>query len=373
MRMKKIWILLIVLILGSVAFHYFMEARRPAGDPGQLRRMGNFKEAERSARIKYKETKDPAYLEIQLSIIEDTGNSKRLIKEARQALKDYPGNNAFKWCLARALLFAAATFPNDKQFGEWITEAESLTAELEKNNFTSPEVPGSIPLLKAEAAYLCQNWADADKYAAQTLEIGTTPGETGDLYQLRCDVAMREGRLQDAEHYLETALKAVEESAGSSYYGLRSFREEALGIKDLLLDIPFTEAQIEELVKIHNDLLQQGFVDPTVIDDSDHEATIQLMRNFASCRERNDYAGILKLLESVLNSSAAYTPRCFFSEAVDRPFRLACINLGAGKAAMAMKDYDKAEHYFKEALKIHPKDKTVEQKLEEVRNLKNKN
>lgn len=371
--MKKIWILIIVLIAGTVAFQYFIHARRPAGNPGELRRLGKFSEAERAAKIKYKETKDPAYLEMQLGIIEDTGDSKRLIKAARQSLKDYPDNNSFKWCLARALLFAAATFPNDKQFSEWIEEAESITAELEKNNFSSPEVPGAIAVLKTEAAYLRQNWAEADKYAAQALEEGTTAGEIGDLYQLRCDVAMRDGRLKDAEHYLEMALQSVEEAAGSSYYGLRSFREEALGIKDLLLDIPFTEAQVKELAAIHNDLLQKGFVDPTIIDDTDYEATLQFMFTYASYREHKNYEGLIKILEGVLNSPSAHSPRCFFSEAVDYPFRLACIYLGAGKAAMAMGDYEKAEHYFNEALKVHPKDKTVELKMEENRKLKNNN
>ncbi|MCR5662887.1 MAG: tetratricopeptide repeat protein [bacterium] len=371
--MKKIWILIIVLIAGTVAFQYFIHARRPAGDPGNLRRMGNFKEAERSARIKYKETKDPAYLEMQLGIIEDTGDSKRLIKAARQSIKDYPDNNSFKWCLARALLFAAATFPNDKQFGEWVDEAESITSELEKNNFTAPEVPGAIAVLKTEIAFLRQNWTEADKYAAQALEEGTTAGETGDLYQLRCDIAFREGRTEDAVNFLDKALESVEEAAGSSYYGLRSFREEALGIKDILFDIPFTEAQVDELVRIHNDLLQKGFVDPTVIDDSEHESTIQFMRVFITYRKQKNYEGILEILEGAINSPDAHTPRCFFSEAVDHPFRLNALYFGAGKTAMAMKNYDKAEHYFEEALKIHPKDKNVEQKLQETRNLKNKN
>lgn len=368
--MKRIWIILFALIIASAAFYFINEARRPAGDPGNLRRMGRFSEAERAAKIKYKETKDPAYLEMQLGIIEDTGDSRRLIKAARQSIKDYPDSNSFKWCLARALLFAAATFPNDKKYGEWIDEAEAITAELEKNNFSAREVPGAIAVLKAEAAFLCQNWDDADKYAAQALEKGTTAGETGDIYQMRCDIALREGRLKDAEIFMDQALESVEEAAGSSYYGLRSFREEALGLKDLLFDIPFTEAQIKELETIHHDLLQKGFVDPTTIDDSDYESTIQFMRQFLAFREQKNYQGIINILDSALNASDTHTPRCFFSEAVDNPFRLACICIGAGKAAMAMEDYEKAEHYFNEALKFHPKNKTVEEKLEEVRKLK---
>ncbi len=360
-----------MLIAGSAVFYFINDARRPAGDPGQLRRLGNFREAERAAKIKYKETKDPRYLDIMLGIIEDTGNSKRLIKTARQCIKEYPNNNTFKWYLGKALLFAAATFPDDKQFEEWVKEAETITDELEKNQFTDPEVPGTIPILKMEAAFLRQNWTDADKYAVQALELGTTTGETGDLYQLRFDTALRENRKEDAIFFMDKALESVEEASKSSYYGLRAFREEALAVKDIFFDIEMTNEKIDDLVKLHNDILQKGLFDPTDPEDKEYHEVVSVLRKIIELRNEQNHEALIQLAESCINASPTHSPRCFFSEAVATPFRNVYINFAAGKSALTMKDYDKAEHFFNEALKAHPKDKMIEEKLKEIEVLKN--
>ncbi len=347
------------------------DAFRPVnGDPNDprfLRQHGEFAKALKI--LNERQQKEPSAeqaVEI-LSIIEDTGNALEQVAQARQFAKQYPQDDAIRWSLAKGLLFAAATYhlvPERKKDVEaWMHEAATLIQQLEKSKFVAPEVPGYLAILKAELAFLRGQWAEAEKYCKEGLRLGTTAGETGDLYSMLFDIAVRQGKRQEASQYLDQALQVVAQSSANSYYGLRMFREEVLIVKEFVLDKPFVTTDLDKLLAIHNDLLQCGFVDPTSPNDSEAIELHKALRVYVTKRDAGDYAACLKIIQSFIDNKPNHTPRCFFSEGVSAPLRPYYLNMIAGKLCLKMNDKKSALTYFQEAAKAHPQDKLVEEQI----------
>lgn len=327
-------------------------------DPLKLHQQGHFDKATTLLQQKTGPDSLKAQLTL-LSIAEDSGDSRQLIAQARAFLSKNPKNMDGHWFLARGLLFASATFPSDQQYTKWMQEADSVIAKLDKAKYAPSYAPAGVNILKLEQAFLLQDWKKADKYAAKSIELGSTAGETGDMYSVRFDIALRQNRLQDAVHFLDNAMAVVEEAAANSYYGLRCFREEDLAVREFLLDKPFTHEQLEATKAIHLDMQKRGFVDPTDPHDVDFAATHQALSAWRQARDNQDLPACLALLEDQLAASSAHKPRCFFSEAVSQHIRPMYLNVMAGKICQEMGDKTKAQAFYLEAIKHHAGDKYI--------------
>ncbi|MBQ7568007.1 hypothetical protein IJT17_04305 [bacterium] len=337
-------------------------------DPRALRQQGDFARALQILDEQYRSNPTAEDATEMLGIIEDMGDSLRLISQSREYAKVYPDSMAIKWELAKGLLFAAATFRNDprysKDYPNWLNEAEEQIRELEKSDFSPQETRGYLPILKAELAFMREQWDDADKYAREGLRLGTTAGETGDLYSMLFDIACRRGKKDEASQYLDQALQVVAKASAHSYYGLRMFREEALIVKDFVLDQQFTEDELNKMWEVHEAMLKAGYVDPTSPDDSEATDLHQALHQYAAKREAKDYAACLNIIQGFIDNKPNHTPRCFFSEAVMSPLRPYYLNIAAGKLCSKMGDKEKAQAYFDEALAAHPGDAIVKEQLD---------
>ena len=341
-----------------------------SNDPRLLRRQGKFTQA--LLILERRQNTNPSAEQAAdiLSVIEDTGDSLKLVNRSRQFAETYPDDLEIKWQLAKGLLFAAATYKGDARLQNslpgWLIEAEQLIPVLEKANFAPPEVPGCVPILKAELAFMRGQYAEAAANCQLALQKGTTEGETGDLYSMLFDIAVRQGDLAAAEQALDSALNAVAEASNTSYYGLRMFREEAMLVREFVLDKPFTVEELDKIQAVHEDLVRNGFVDPTTPGDAETKNTHDLMRMYAKFRNAGDFASCQKIIDKALAETPVHTPRCFFSEAVASPMRALYLNLGAGKNAMKMSDYELARTYFHKALEERPGDVTIQGLLQKV-------
>ncbi|NMA28704.1 MAG: hypothetical protein GX934_13185, partial [Burkholderiales bacterium] len=258
MKSSRFLIGLTILLLATAAYGIYLRWTAPQAPPpavvgdwrtsaGELRRLGRFDESAALLRQAYATHGDPEAWRSLLSVLEDIGDAREQVREARAFLEAHPEDPTGRWLLARGLLFAAATHPQDPQFQNQVDEAERLAIALEKDGFRPAEAPGGVVILKMQAAFLRQRWDEADRLAAEALELGSTPGETADIVSLRFDLALRAGRLEEAEGYLDQALALVESWERPSYYQLRTFREEALIVREAFFDKPFTAADLDRL------------------------------------------------------------------------------------------------------------------------------
>jgi len=369
---------LTLLLIGTAAFGLYLRwthnaSPRPGpvqdwrASAGELRRLGRFDESAAILRQAYAAHGDPEAWRSLLSVLEDIGDAREQVREAQAFLEAHPEDLVGRWLLARGLLFAAATHPQDPQFQAWVDEADRLAATLEKEGFRPAEAPGGVVILKMQAAFLRQRWAEADRLAAEALALGSTPGETADIVSLRFDLALRAGRLKEAEGYLDQALGLVESWAQPSYYQLRTFREEALIVREAFFNEPFTAADLDRLQVLHQELRERGFVDPTLPQDDEASRTQEAMRAWVAMRESGNRKGQLRMLEDQLASPPAHKPRCFYSEAVASPFRPVYLHFLAGKVALDLGLRDQARQHFEATLAAHPDNVPARQELEELR------
>ena len=375
MKSSRFLIGLTILLLATAAYGIYLRWTAPQAPPpavvgdwrtsaGELRRLGRFDESAALLRQAYATHGDPEAWRSLLSVLEDIGDAREQVREARAFLEAHPEDPTGRWLLARGLLFAAATHPQDPQFQNQVDEAERLAIALEKDGFRPAEAPGGVVILKMQAAFLRQRWDEADRLAAEALELGSTPGETADIVSLRFDLALRAGRLEEAEGYLDQALALVESWERPSYYQLRTFREEALIVREAFFDQPFTAADLDRLQLLHQELRERGFVDPTLPQDDEASRTQEVMRAWVSMRESGDRQGQMQMLEDQLASPPAHQPRCFYSEAVASPFRPVYLHFLAGKVAREMGQRDRARQHFQATLAAHPDNVLVLHELE---------
>lgn len=370
------WILGLAIALGLLvtAVHlYFRAAPPPAPVQGDwrmqamaCRRSGRFEESARILRDTYAATRDPQALRMLLGVVEDIGDARQLVEESRAFLATQPGDPQGQWFLARGLLFAAATEPGNPQAKAWTDEASGLADLLEQAGFRPAEAPGGVVALKMQVAFLRHQWAEADRLAARALELGSTSGESADLVSLRFDLALRDGRVKDAEALLDQALKIVASWKEPSYYELRTFREEALIVREAFFGKPFTEADLDRLANLHRELKAKGFVDPTLPEDDEASRTQQAMRQWVGLRLKGDRQGQLQMVEAQLASPPAHKPRCFYSEAVASPFRPVYLHYLAGHLCLELGRRDQARQHFQAALQAHPDDKLVQGYLDRL-------
>ena len=336
-------------------------------DPLVMRQKGEFAQALEVLRQRQKENpSEEQALEI-LDIIEDTGRADDVVANAREFQKQYPESLGIEWSLAKGLLFAAATHRPDPKYASqiepWLDEAEQCIKKLEGQSWVPPEVPGYLAVLKTELAFMRGDWKTAETFAKEGLRLGTTAGETGDLYALLFDVACRQGDKKTAASYINQAMQVVAKASANSYYGLRMFREEALIVEAFILDKSFGHADLDRLWKIHTDLQAAGFVDPTSPDDTEATGLHQALHQYVDKYEAQDYAGCLEIIQGFRDNKPNHTPRCFFSEAVMSPLRPWYLNMAAGKLCRAMGDKEKAQAYFSAAAAAHPQDKLVQEEM----------
>ncbi len=363
------------LLLATAAYGVYLRWKAPqaphpavVGDwrasAGELRRLGRFEESATILRQAYAAHGDPEAWRGLLSVLEDIGDAREQVREARAFLEAHPEDPVGRWLLARGLLFAASTHPKAPEFQAWVDEADRLAADLEGEGFRPAEAPGAVAILKMQAAFLRQRWEEADRLAEEALALGSTPGETADIISLRFDLALRDGKPEQAEGFLDQALAMVESWEKPSYYQLRTFREEALIVREAFFDKPFTAADLDRLRLLHQELRERGFVDPTLPQDDEASRTQEAMREWVSMRERGDRQGQLQMLEAQLASPPAHQPRCFYSEAVASPFRPVYLHFLAGKLAREMGQRDRAREHFEATLAAHPDNKLVLHELE---------
>lgn len=369
---------LMILLIGTAAFGLYLRWTHPASprpgpvqdwqaSAGELRRLGRFDESAAILRQAYAAHGDPEAWRSLLSVLEDIGDARQQVHEARAFLQAHPDDAVGRWLLARGLLFAAATHPKDPEFHAWVDEADGLAAALEKEGFRPAEAPGGVVILKMQAAFLRHRWAEADRLAAEALALGSTPGETADIVSLRFDLALRDGRLEEAQGYLDQALAMVESWDQPSYYQLRTFREEALIVREAFFNQPFTAADLDRLRLLHQELRERGFVDPTLPQDDEASRTQEAMREWVSMREQGNRQGLLRMLEAQLASPPAHKPRCFYSEAVASPFRPVYLHFLAGKVALDLGLRDQARRHFEATLAAHADNVPARQELEALR------
>ncbi len=377
--MRKTWLLVALVVLGVLtpaAILYLRRPAPPAATPtvasdwrtaaGQHRRLGHFDQAARLLQDAYAATKDPEAWRMLLGVREDLGDARALVGEARAFLQAWPGDPEGQWILARGLTFAAATHPGDPQAAAWIDEAAALADRLEKAGFRPAEAPGGVVALKMQVAFLRHQWAEADRLAVEALKLGSTSGETADIVSLRFDLALRDGRPKDAEALLDQALAIVESWKQPSYYQLRTFREEALIVREAFFDEPFTAADLDRLAALHRELREKGFVDPTLPQDDEASRTQEVMREWVAMRERGDRQGQLQMLQAQLAATPAHQPRCFYSEAVASPFRPVYLNFLAGRVCLDLGRRDEARRHFQAALQAHPDNKLITRELQKL-------
>jgi len=377
--MRRNWILVTLVVLGVLTPAAILYLRRPAPPPstpavaadwrraaGEQRRRGHFEESARVLREAYAATKDPQAWRMLLGVLEDIGDARALVAEARDFLKAWPGDPEGQWILARGLLFAAATPPPDPQAPAWIDEAEALAGRLERAGFRPQEAPGGVVALRMQVAFLRHEWTKADRLAVETLKLGSTSGETADIVSLRFDLALRAGHLADAEALLDQALALVESWEQPSYYQLRTFREEALIVREAFFDKPFTAADLDRLAALHRELREKGFVDPTLPEDDEASRTQEVMRQWVAMRLGGDRAGQLRMLQAQLAAAPAHQPRCFYSEAVASPFRPVYLNFLAGRVCLDLGRRDEARRHFQAALEAHPDNLLITQELQKL-------
>jgi tetratricopeptide (TPR) repeat protein len=378
MKTSRFLLGLTILLIGTAAYGLYLRWTPPSppqtrpnqdwqASAGDLRRLGRFDESAALLRQAYATHGDPEAWRSLLSVLEDIGDARQQVREARAFLQAFPEDPVGRWLLARGLLFAAATHPQDPQFQDWVDEADRLAAILEKEGFRPAEAPGGVVVLKMQAAFLRQRWAEADRLAAEALALGSTPGETADIVSLRFDLALRAGRLKEAEGYLDQALAMVESWDQPSYYQLRTFREEALIVREAFFDQPFTAADLDRLQLLHQELRERGFVDPTLPQDDEASRTQEAMRAWVSMRESGNRQEQLQMLEAQLASPPAHKPRCFYSEAVASPFRPVYLHFLAGKVAVDLGLRDQARRHFQATLTAHPDNVPARQALEALR------
>lgn len=354
---------------------YVMREPEPLVPPGadwkqvalEQRRQGRFDDAARLLREVHATTADEGAWRMLLGIVEDMGDARELVREARTFLVAHPGDPDGELSLARGLLFAAATDPSDPEAPAWIDEALGLADRLEKVGYRSHDAPGAVDILRAQAAFLQHRWEEADRLAARGLELGTTPGESGDLLSMRFDLALRAGDLERAEKLLEEALRLVEGWPPESYYQLRTYREEALVVREIYFGKPFTEKDLQELEASQRDLRDRGFVDPTMDDGGKATASAHdSMRQWIAAREAGDRERQLQMVEGILAQERAHKPRCFYSEAVATPFQPVYYHLLAGRLCLDLGRREAARAHFEAALQAHPGDRLLQAELEKV-------
>lgn len=339
----------------------------PAGaDPMALRVQGRFTEAAALHRERYRHSGAPGDLHALLGVLEDMGDARRVVTEAQAGLERHPGDRPLQAILARALLFTAATFPQDPERPEWIARARALTAELEAADYRDPDWPAALTLLQMQIAFLEGRWDEADLLAERALELGTSPGESADVVALRFDVALRAGRMAEAEALLDRAAALIDGWTMPSYYFLRTFREEMLIVREIYFDRRFTAADLDRLDALHRELRAQGLVDPTLEADAEAAGTHEGMRAWIAARERGDTEAQLRIVEEALAHPPAHAPRCFYSEAVMTPFRDVYFHYLAGELCRRLGRTAQARDHYEKALRAHPGDMLLEQRLQET-------
>lgn len=368
-RPWKLLLAAAVLLAGLVALSR-LPARPPApaagADPMRLRVQGRFAEAAEIHRDRYRRSGATRDLQALLGVLEDTGDSRQVVREARAGLERHPGDARLQAILARGLLFAAATFPQDPERPAWIGEAKALSRELEARGHRDPDWPASLTLLQMQIAYLEQRWEEADALAERALELGTSPGESADVVALRFDLALRAGKLDEAEALLDRAAAIVEGWDMPSYYFLRTFLEEMLILREIYFSRPFTAADLDRLEARHRTLRAQGLVDPTLESDAEAAGAHESMRAWIAAREAGDTEAQLRLIEQALAQPPQHAPRCFYSEAVMSPFRAVYFHYLAGDLCRRLGRAAEARSHYEQALGAHPGDVLLQRRLQET-------
>lgn len=372
--MKRVSLALIVLLLvvnGYLAYHGAF-TREPALPPlpsdaalaegRRLRSAGRFDDAANLLRDTWQHTGSVECLHTLLGVLEDTGKADVLVREAHGYVDKHPSDAPARWMLARGLLFQAATDPGNASTAAWIHQADQITDSLEKTGFASPESPGGVPILRMQSAFLRRQWDVADAQAVKALALGTTSGESADVIALRFDLAVRAGHLKHAEALLDRVAAMVGSWQHPVYYQLRTYREDLLEVREALFDRRCTLRDIDRLEAEHRALLKTGLVDPTLQSEADVDQHHAALRSWIQLRDRGDAGGQLALLEKVLDP-IPQKPRCFYSEAVVRPFKPTVRRILAGDLCVKLGQRPRARAYYEAALKLHPDDQTIQERL----------
>jgi len=337
------------------------------GTAMRLRIQGQFRQAEELLQQEYNTTFDPACGRMLLAIREDSGDPDALVKESRAFLQREPSDRFGQWMLARGLLFAAATHPEDRDVTTWLDQATGLVQKLESARYEPPDSRGGLAVLRTQIAFMRRQWAEADRLAQKSLKVGTTEGESAELVAMRCDLAIRAGRLGDAEALLDRALAMMESWKQPVYYMLRTHQEDALIVREVYFGQPFTKQDLDALDAYHRRLRETGVVDPLSKTD-DYKRMHKSMRTWLDLRERGDAAGQLSMIETALanEESSPDTVRCFYSEAIVRPFKRAYFHVAAGDLCKALGRKDDARAHYEKALKSHPDDRIIQLRMKQL-------
>lgn len=341
--------------------------RNPLEAAMALRMQGQFDAAIKMLRDEYGRTKNPNALRQMLGVVEDTGRADDLVTEARAFLKLYPGDREGEWMLARGLNYQVASAPKDPQNGQRMAEATAIADRLQKAGYRPPGIPGGVTIVRMQLAFLKHQWAETDNLAGLALKEGATSGESADILSVRFLMSILAADLTQAETRLDEIQRLVDGYTHPSYYMLRGYREELLIVRTAFFDKPFTAADIDRLAAVHAELRKQNLTDPTLPADDDVPQTHAAMREWLRLADKGDTAGQLALVERGLAENRPWKPRCFYSEAVEKPFRPFYYHLMAGDLARKMGDKVQAKAHYQAALDIFPDDRLLEQRLDSVK------
>jgi hypothetical protein len=334
-----------------------------------LRTQGHFEAAIKILRDEYQRSKNPEALRQMLGVVEDTGRAADQVTEARAFLALYPKDRYGEWMLARGLNFEVASTPSDPKNGERMAEAAAIAERLQKAGYQPPGMGGAVTILGMQLAFLKHRWADTDALAGQALKEGPTSGESADILSLRFLMSLLAANLPEAENRLGEIQRKVDSYAAGrpNYYMLRGYREELLVVRAIFFDKPFTAADIDRLAAVHAELRKQNLIDPTLPADDEVAKTQEAMREWLRLADKGNLAGQYALVERGLAEDRAWKPRCFYSEALERPFRPFYHHVLAGDLARKMGDKAAARSHYQAALEIFPDDRLLEQRLATVR------
>ena len=182
---------------------------------------------------------------------------------------------------------------------------------------------------------------------------------------LRFDIAFREGRLGDAETLLDQVTGIVQKWTEPSYYQLRTYLEDVLEVRETLFARHYTLQDVDRLAARHEELKKQGLVDSTLQSDEDIRGQHEALRTYARLRDQGDLEGQLRFLLSLPGflERSKQPPRCFYSEAVVRPFQPACRRILVGDILARLGRQDEARRDYEEGLRGHPGNRLLEQRL----------
>lgn len=324
----------------------------------ELTRQGSFEEADRMLREELAHGESESLRFALSGNLLEAGRPEEALREIGPLLERSPKDLKVLETAARAALFAESLKPEPRP--EAVEEIRGWLAEISRQHRAGGRIgPGSASL-PLQFALLTRQYAEAGRMAEMLRRDPALDAyEVPDVLFLQADLALRAGERERARELLDEYLARTGKERSGDYVELYPVRFLAMWVAHAYVGRPLDPGELREYEARLRQLQEQ---DLRVKFPA--RATAAALERYAAARTAAERR------QALLAFAETFPPErenlCFFGEVVQLPVARAALALRLGDLARETGDPRAARGHYEQGLRLHPEDRIVQARLQEL-------